>query len=348
MAKPNKKNLKIFITTIVLLVLFYSLSLTSVINGRFNLETIINFGVLAFIVFSFSKNKKNRDKIIKMILEKQNLKGIKMQDADPVLVKNDLEEIMESIVGKNLAGKISQNIPDQKYQIKKDEYVVDILKSKNDMRLNRKKRYLQVALNGTLNDALLTINTLPVSEKIIIEAGTPLIKIHGAQAVRAIRSRLPFAYIVADIKIADLAEREVETFKNAGANAVTALGVAPLETLNQFVLACKKYNVDAMIDMMNVPSAIEILKKMSALPEVVILHRGVDETEKTKGKSIPYYQINQIKGQYNLIVSVAGGDTPKEIQSAVFNGANVVVVWKNFETGQSVKNLAENFLKEIK
>ena len=103
-----------------------------------------------------------------------------------------------------------------------------------------------------------------------------------------------------------------------------------------------------MIDMMNVPSSIFVLKKLAVLPNVVILHRGVDETESAKGKMIPYYQIKQIKGNYDLIVSVAGGDTPLEVQSSVFNGANVVVVWKNFLSGDGVRSLAENFLKDIK
>ena len=47
---------------------------------------------------------------------------------------------------------------------------------KSKTRLNPKKRYLQVALNGTLEDAHEIINSLPKSDRIIVEAGTPLIK----------------------------------------------------------------------------------------------------------------------------------------------------------------------------
>jgi PmbA protein len=56
--------------------------------------------------------------------------------------------------------------------------------NKSTTRLNPKKRYLQVALNGTLEDAHEIIKSLPGSDRIIIEAGTPLIKRYGENASR--------------------------------------------------------------------------------------------------------------------------------------------------------------------
>lgn len=54
--------------------------------------------------------------------------------------------------------------------------------------LNRRQRYLQVALNSTLEEAHHIINQLPISDRIIIEAGTPLIKRYGMDGIRRIRS----------------------------------------------------------------------------------------------------------------------------------------------------------------
>jgi len=157
------------------------------------------------------------------------------------------------------------------------------------------------------------------------------------------------AYIVADNKCADLATREVEMMANAGANAATCLGVAPIETIDRFIEECQKFNIDSMIDMMNVDSALSVLKKLKKLPNVVMLHRGVDETEFSKEKQIPYYQIKQIKGNYDVLVAVAGGDTIREVQRATFNDADIVVVWKNFyQASAETVQLAESFLKEIK
>jgi len=264
------------------------------------------------------------------------------------------------------------------------------------MILEKRKKYLQIALNNTLEDARQIVASLPHSRNILIEAGTPLIKKSGTQAISAIRELAPNAYIVADIKCADLADREVGlvcdiqpsfapvlpnprlTQKNSfldllkmtadqinaiqknsqanlsvpavtsSANAATVLGVAPVETINLFIEECKKRRIDSMIDMMNVANPLAILKKLDYPPDVVILHRGVDETEFSREKQIPYYQIKQIKGNYNILVAVAGGDTIREIQRAFFNDADIVVVWKNFyQATENTALLAKEFLKEI-
>ncbi len=215
--------------------------------------------------------------------------------------------------------------------------------------LDRKKKYLQIALNGTLAEAESIARILPVSDKILIEVGTPLIKHSGQSAIVSIATLCPKAYIVADTKTADMADRDVAMVAEAGANAATCLGVAPIETIDLFVAECESRGIDSMIDMMNVPQPLLILKKLQKLPKVVILHRGVDETEQSKGKMIPYYQINQIKGSYNIMLSVAGGDSSREVQSAVFNGADIVVVWKDFiKADQGMMGIVQAFLKDIR
>lgn len=218
------------------------------------------------------------------------------------------------------------------------------------VRLEKRKKYLHIALNSTLEEAREIISQLPASDRILIEAGTPLIKIYGTEAISRIKALAPVGtYIVADNKCTDLAAREVEIMANAGANASTCLGVAPIETIDSFIEECEKFNIDSMIDMMNVESALSVLKKLKKLPTVVMLHRGVDETELSTEKQIPFYQIKQIKGNYDVLVAVAGGDTIREAQRAIFNDADIVVVWKNFyQSSTETAKLAESFLQEIK
>jgi len=100
---------------------------------------------------------------------------------------------------------------------------------------------------------------------------------------------------------------------------------------------------------MNVDDPVSVLKELKNPPDIVVLHRGVDEREFSKEKQIPFYQINQIKDNFDVLVSVAGGDTIDEVQRAVFNGADIVVAWKAFyqSTAETAK-LAEEFLKEIR
>jgi len=218
------------------------------------------------------------------------------------------------------------------------------------MILKRNQRYLQIALNSTLDEAREIIAQLPISERILIEAGTPLIKIYGKRAISEIKYALPEGtYIVADTKCADLALREVKTVAETGVQAITCLGVAPVETIDRFIEECQKNGIDSMVDMMNAENPVEVLRKLKKPPDIVVLHRGVDETEFSKEKQIPFYQINQIKDNFDTFVSVAGGDTIEEVQRAIFNEANIVVVWKAFyqSTAETAK-LAEEFLKEIR
>lgn len=264
-------------------------------------------------------------------------------------------------------------------------------------KLNPKKRYLQVALNSTLEEAHKIINGLPISDRVIVEAGTPLIKRYGEHGIRQIRqwyeqhlsgqiltSAAPadvsassvfsllfqsaltntktvsrpqktrienevIPYVVADLKTMDRGETEVEIAARGGASAAIALGTAPIETLNSFIEQCEAHDLDAMIDMMNVEFPLSVLRALKKVPPVVIIHRGVDEEKFNREKQIPLHEIRRIKGNYNIMISIAGGDTLREIQRSIFNDADIVVVWKSVyqETSETVL-LVEGFLKEIK
>lgn len=254
--------------------------------------------------------------------------------------------------------------------------------------LNKKEKYLQIALNNTLEEARLIIKQLPLDKRIILEAGTPLIKRYGAEAIRTVKEAwrkrifgfsfeernlesffyLNFfeksfqkktvlvsknenfePYIVADLKCMDRGGTEVEIAKRSGASAAICLGQAPIETINVFIEECEKFGLDSMIDMMNVEFPLNILRTLKKPPKVVILHRGVDEENFDPESEIPFHEIARIKNEYDVMVAVAGGDTIQEVQRAIFNDADIVVVWKSFykSTSETAK-LAEEFLKEIR
>jgi len=229
--------------------------------------------------------------------------------------------------------------------------------------LSKKKRYLQIALNSTMNEALGIIATLPPSDRIIVEAGTPFIKRYGTDGIRAIRhawgSRLSgvvdtqgkpiLPYVIADMKTMDRGETEVALAGDAGASAVIALGSAPIETLNAFITACDMHGLDSMIDMMNVEVPLTILRALKNPPHVIVLHRGVDEERDNRAKSLPLHEIRRLKGSSDILIAVAGGDTPREVASASFNDADIVVVWKSvFERNEKTIELVNGFLKDIK
>jgi bifunctional enzyme Fae/Hps len=221
--------------------------------------------------------------------------------------------------------------------------------------LNKRYKYLQIAFNRSSLEVRNMINKLPASNRIIIEAGTPFIKRYGMDGISSIKSwwgqkNAGDVYIVADLKAMDRGATEVALAAQAGASAATCLGLAPTETINEFVKDCAEAGIDSMIDMMNVKFPFEVLQKLKKIPDIVVLHRGVDENVNNKEKTLPLDQIRRIKGTYNnIMISVAGGETTKEVMRTFFNDSDIAVVWRSFyENPHDTKKLANDFLKLIK
>ena len=119
------------------------------------------------------------------------------------------------------------------------------------MSIKPNQRYVQFAFNGNISQVTKILPQIIYDPRIIIEAGTPFIKQYGMEGVRVIRN-LWRGLIVADMKVSDGAIHEVQFARAAGANAVTVLGSAPVETLDFFDDYCKRLNVYSMIDMLGV------------------------------------------------------------------------------------------------
>jgi len=211
--------------------------------------------------------------------------------------------------------------------------------------LNSRKKYLQIAFNGSLFDVQRKIKLLPKSDQILVEAGTSFIKQYGEEGIRSIKNWWG-GYMVADLKCMDRGDSEVKIASEAGANAATVLGLAPIPTIDSFISACAEHQIDSMLDMLNVEFPFEILSKLKKMPTVVVLHRGVDENN-AKTREVPYMHINRIVGTYNVLISVAGGESAREVRRGMFNDAHIVVVWKEFNEGDFLINKPIEFLKEV-
>ncbi len=219
--------------------------------------------------------------------------------------------------------------------------------------LEHKTRYLQIAFNDDLFSIDRILPTIPRNDRILIEAGTPFIKREGFKGIKRI-AQLWDGRIVADLKTMDGALEEVKLARNAGASAATVLGSAPIETINLFIQRCRELGLDSMIDMIGVEEPLKVLLKLKTPPDVVILHKGRDE-ETTRGKVIKYKHINKIRSKYDVLISAAGGVDLKEARSAIFNGANIVVVnivsredpWTGIRADENIAEIAEQFLRTI-
>lgn len=158
-----------------------------------------------------------------------------------------------------------------------------------------------------------------------IEAGTPLIKSEGAEAVRALRREFPSLKIVADTKTMDTGSFEVEIMAKAGADIVTVLGLADDATVEEAVMAGRKYGAEIMVDLINVPDRVARAKRVQELGVgYVCMHMGIDT--QMRGEEPPVDVLRKIVSELSIPVAVAGGITAENAGEYVEAGASDVIV----------------------
>ena len=186
------------------------------------------------------------------------------------------------------------------------------------------QRYIQIAFNHTAAEVLRILPNIPYDPRVIIEAGTPFIKREGIAGIRLIR-RLWRGLLVADLKVTDGAYEEVKFAHAAGANAITAAGTAPTETLDFFNEICELNGLFSMIDMLGQENPLRKMLPLKFKPKAVVIHKGRDE-EINPRSIIRYKDINKVRSKYGVFVSVAGGLDHESVRKAYFNGADIAIL----------------------
>lgn len=188
-----------------------------------------------------------------------------------------------------------------------------------------KRPVLQVALDLTeLTRALQIAKEAVRGGADWIEAGTPLIKSEGMQAVRTLKVQFPDHMIVADMKIADTGALEVEMAAKAGANIVCILADADDSVIAEAVRAARLYGVQLMADLINTPDPVPRAKQMESMGiDIIVAHVGIDQ--QMMGKS-SIDLLAAITGEVTVPVAVAGGLDAVTAAQAVQHGAVMVIV----------------------
>ncbi len=209
--------------------------------------------------------------------------------------------------------------------------------------------YLQIALDVPDWDVQKKVlEALPQSEKIIIEAGTPLIKRYGIDIVKKLKKYFPNNMILADLKTLDVGAIEVNFTNEAGAHAAVVSGLANKLSIDKFLAECKKLGVIGVMDMMELQEPLVKIKKLEEKPDVLIFHRGIDtesgETNpKEKWKLIP--KIKQYyKPEHDVLLSVAGGVNPETGKEALEMGADILIVGRYITGSEDVKAATQKML----
>ena len=157
-----------------------------------------------------------------------------------------------------------------------------------------------------------------------VEAGTPLIKSEGLDAVRELKRLFPGKTIVADMKIMDAGRIEVESAAKAGAGIIDVLGTATDATIEECIQAGKNYGAKIAVDLIAVADPVARARQVEALgADYISVHVAIDE--QMRGRD-PFAILHEVSRAVHVPVGVAGGINSETAAAAVAHGAAYVIV----------------------
>jgi len=184
---------------------------------------------------------------------------------------------------------------------------------------------LQVALDFVdLDRALKVAESAVAGGADYVEAGTPLIKSEGLDAVRRLREMFPDRTIIADMKTMDAGKIEAESAAKAGANVMTVCGTASEATIRECVESGRHYGIEVAVDLLGVADAIGLAEKAARIGAAWLdVHCPIDA--QMHGAD-PLGGLRELRGRTDLTLAVAGGLNSETAAEAARAGADVIIV----------------------
>ena len=178
-----------------------------------------------------------------------------------------------------------------------------------------------------------------------VEAGTPLIKSEGMNAVRTLRKAFPGHTIVADMKTMDTGAAEVEMAAKAGAGIVSVLGASSDVTVEDALRSARKYGVRLAVDLIAVPDVAARAARLQEIGvDIIGVHVGIDQ--QMVGQD-PLDVLRAVRKAVSVPVAVAGGLDAKTAAAAVALGADIVIVGGNIIRSKDVTGAARKVREAI-
>lgn len=192
-------------------------------------------------------------------------------------------------------------------------------------------------------------------DRVILEAGTPLIKACGVGIISKMRLAAPQVKLLADMKTADVGRLEASLAYTSGADATTVLALAPRSTIRAVMETAVEMGREVSVDFLGVsleraePLLGEVVSTASeaGLPAerlIVSFHRGVDEG----AASTEYFEklasiVSKLREREPRVrVAIAGGLTPDSKRAVeAFFKPDIYVVGRYITAAPSVSRILE-------
>jgi 3-hexulose-6-phosphate synthase/6-phospho-3-hexuloisomerase len=179
-----------------------------------------------------------------------------------------------------------------------------------------------------------------------VEAGTPLIKAAGLDAVRALRKAFPTLTVIADTKTMDAGRVEMETAAKAGANIATVMAAASDSTIVECVEAGRNYGIEVAVDLLGVADPVARAIEVAGLGVRHIgVHCPIDD--QMKGRN-PFDRLRAIRAKVSLPLAVAGGLNSETVVDALEAGADILIVGGAITKADDPRAAAEAVVRALR
>jgi 3-hexulose-6-phosphate synthase/6-phospho-3-hexuloisomerase len=178
-----------------------------------------------------------------------------------------------------------------------------------------------------------------------LEAGTPLIKSEGMEAIRTLKKTYKGYKILADMKTIDTGAVEVEMAAKSGADVVMILALSDNSTIAEAIRAARKYGCEVMVDLINTPNPVERAKELEEIGvDYINVHVGIDQ--QMVGMD-PLDVLKEVAESVTIPVAAAGGLDAERAAACVSMGAKIVIVGSNIVKSRNVTESARKVRQAI-
>ena len=185
---------------------------------------------------------------------------------------------------------------------------------------------LQLALDYFELAPALAVTQQAKDEVDVIEIGTPLTKAAGMLAVRTVRELCPDKLILADIKSPDVGGGEAKMAFDAGADWMTVLGAAPLDTVRlAWEEAQRRPGKEMFIELTGIRDIMARAEEWRQIGvDRMVYHRGWDEGNASRQWTEQDLDTIRQLTEMGFQISVAGGLDLEMIP--FFKGIDIAVI----------------------